>query len=176
MIIWGDLMKRLVFVLFILVLVVAASGCTSQNTSSNKTYSANGVSFIYPGNWTEQNITTYQTQFGSTGTVLGIVGDGSNNTFGVVKLNIGSNQRVATLSEWASNYNSTMKNSGSTYVSEKPLTVDGINAYQMTMIDLGSYVTNVFLIKNGTAYVVTYSSPTNDNETLNQLMNNLKIS
>ena len=69
-----------------------------------------------------------------------------------------------------------MKNSGSTYVSEKPLTVDGINAYQMTMIDLGSYVTNVFLVKNGTGYAVTYSSPTNDTETLNQLMNNLKIS
>ena len=73
-------MKRLVFVLFILVVVVAASGCTSQNTSSNKTYSANGVSFTYPGNWTEQNMTTYQTQFGFTGTVLAVVGDGSNNT------------------------------------------------------------------------------------------------
>jgi len=159
-----------------LVVVVAISGCTSQNTSSNKTYSANGVSFTYPGNWTEQNITSYQTQFGSAGNVLGVVGDESNNTFGVVKLNIGSNQRVATLSEWASSYNSTMKNGGSKYVSEKPLTVDGINAYQVTMIDSGNYVTDVFFVKNGTGYVATYSSLTNDTANLDLLMKDLKIS
>ncbi len=70
-------MKRLFFVLIMLVLVVAASGCTSQqSTSSNKTYSANGVSFTYPGNWTEQNLTSLQSQVGSSADVLGVVGDG----------------------------------------------------------------------------------------------------
>ena len=169
-------MKRL-FVLFVLVLVVAASGCTSQqSTSTNKTYSANGVSFTYPGNWTEQNLTSLQSEAGSSADVLGVVGDGAVNKFGVFKLNPSSNQRVVSLSEWASNYNSTMKNQGSAYVSEKSLTVNGVKAYQMTMVKSGKYGTDVFFVKNGTGYIATYTSAKNDSETLDLLINNLKIS
>jgi|WetSurMetagenome_2_1015567.scaffolds.fasta_scaffold152822_2 hypothetical protein len=169
-------MKRL-FILIMLVLVVAASGCTNQqSTSSNKTYSANGVSFAYPGNWTEQNLTSLQSQAGSSSDVLGVVGDGAVDRFGVFKLNPGSNQRVVSLSEWASNYNSTMKKQGSTYVSERSLTVDGVKAYQVTMLKSGTYGTDVFFIKNGTGYIATYTSKNNDNETIDLLINNLKIS
>jgi hypothetical protein len=169
-------MKRLFFVLIRLVLVVAASGCTSQQTaSSNKTYSSNGVLFIYPGNWSEQNSTSLQSQLGSSGNVLAVVGDGANNKFGFAKLNIGSNQRVATLSEWASNYNSSMKEQGSTYVSEKSLTVDGVKAYQITMQDSGIYVTDVFFVKNGNGYLAVHASPNNDQKTLEMLMKNLTV-
>ena len=169
-------MKRLFFVLIMLILVVAASGCTSQqSTSSNKTYSANGVSFTYPGNWTEQNLTSLQSQVGSSADVLGVVGDGSGNKFGVIRLNLGSNQRVATLNEWASNYNSSMKEQGSTYISEKSLTVDGVKAYEITLLGNNSYVSGIFFVKNGTGYVLTHASPNNDQKTLEMLMKNLTV-
>ena len=104
------------------------------------------------------------------------MGDGSGNKFGVIKLNLGSNQRVATLSEWASSYNSTMKDQGNTYISEKSLTVDGAKAYEITLLGNKSYVSGIFLVKNGTGYILTHASPNNDNKTLDLLINNLKIS
>lgn len=44
----------------IVALVVMASGCTTQtgNNTTTKTYSANGMTFNYPGNWTIINETT----------------------------------------------------------------------------------------------------------------------
>ena len=48
-------MKKYLFLIVLLVLVVMASGCISNqnqtNQSSNKTYSANGISFQYPDTW-----------------------------------------------------------------------------------------------------------------------------
>lgn len=48
-------MKKYLFVVIAIVaLVVAASGCTSQNgnnTTATKTYSNNNISFSYPANW-----------------------------------------------------------------------------------------------------------------------------
>jgi len=49
------IMKKYLFVVIAIVaLVVAASGCTSQNgnnTTATKTYSNNNISFSYPSNW-----------------------------------------------------------------------------------------------------------------------------
>lgn len=168
-------MRRLLFVPIMLVLVVAASGCTQQNSNLNKTYSDNGVSFIYPSNWTVENSSSLQDQLGTTGEVLAVVGDNGNNKFGFAKLKIASNQEIASLNEWASNYNTTMKNQGSTYVSEKSLTVDGADAYQITVQNSGNYLTDVFFIKNGSAYLAVHSSPKNDQQTIDMLMNNLKV-
>jgi hypothetical protein len=48
-------MKKYIFIVIALVgLVVLASGCTStpgNNTTSTKTYNANGISFNYPSSW-----------------------------------------------------------------------------------------------------------------------------
>jgi len=48
-------MKKYLFLIALLVLVVMASGCISNqnqtNQSSTKTYSANGISFQYPNTW-----------------------------------------------------------------------------------------------------------------------------
>ena len=170
----GDVMKRLVLIIMLLVVAVAASGCTSQNASNN-TFSANGVSFIYPGNWSEQNSTSLAKELGSSADVLAVVGDGSSYKFGFAKLNIDSNQRVATLSEWASSYNSTMKGKGNSYVSGKSSTIDGVKAIQITMVASGIYVTDVFFVKNGTGYLGIYASPKNDTEILDQLMQSLKV-
>jgi hypothetical protein len=157
----------------ILVLVVAASGCTSQSTS-NKTYSANGVSFTYPGAWSELNSTDLQKSL-SASTVLGLVGNNTNE-FYVAKVNVGSNQVVSSISQWASGYNSTIKSNGWTFVSGKSLTVDGVPAYQITAQTNSSYYgTDVFFVKNSAPYLAVYVSPSNDQQTLENILNSLKI-
>ena len=68
--------KYYLFVIAIIGLVVMASGCVSQtgnNTTATKTYSANGISFKYPSNWSLINQTTH-----SNSTVIAI-GDSSFN-------------------------------------------------------------------------------------------------
>jgi hypothetical protein len=59
---YGDYYETISFITLLLVVAVAASGCTRQNVS-NKIYSAKGVSFIYPGNWSEQNATSLETDW-----------------------------------------------------------------------------------------------------------------
>jgi hypothetical protein len=46
-------MKKYVFVIFILALVIFASGCTqnNQNNQTTSKYSVGGISFDYPENW-----------------------------------------------------------------------------------------------------------------------------
>lgn len=154
-------------------LVVAASGCTSQ--TSDKSYSANGLTFTYPANWTDQNKTELQANLGNLGTILVAVGD-SSNLFGIAKLNLTSSQTLASVNEWASNYNTTMKNSGSEYVSEKTLTIDGVPAYAMTMKDSGNYVTDIYFVKNNSGYIAVYVTTSNNLQTLEKVMNTLKIS
>lgn len=60
-------MKKYFLAILVLALVVMASGCVSDTTKQNNTknYSANGISFQYPGNWSlesasEANVTTIQ--------------------------------------------------------------------------------------------------------------------
>ncbi len=53
-------MKKKIFILVILALVIVVSGCTSnQAPSANKIYSAKGLSFTYPEIWEELDKTAY---------------------------------------------------------------------------------------------------------------------
>jgi hypothetical protein len=65
------IMKKYLFAVAILVMVVAASGCTSQNgnSTSTKSYAANGISFNYSSDWIIINDTTNE-----NGTVI-VLGD-----------------------------------------------------------------------------------------------------
>ena len=167
-------MKKYIFLIVsLLFLIVLSSGCTSN--ASNKTYSANGVSFSYPGNWNEQNTSDLQSQIGNGNTVLAYVGENNVTQFAVQKINIGSNQRLTTLSEWASSINSTTKNNGYTYVSEKSTTIDGVNAIQITLKSGNSYLTADYFIKNGNGYGTLYSANNNDQTNLDMILNSLKI-
>ncbi|MGB9977680.1 hypothetical protein [Methanobacterium sp.] len=54
-------MKNWIFILAILALIIVVSRCTTiQSPPANKTYSVNGLSFIYPGYWSELDKTAYQ--------------------------------------------------------------------------------------------------------------------
>lgn len=171
----SDLMKKWIFILVILALIVAVSGCTtSQSTPANKTYSVNGLSFNYPGYWSELDKTTYQSVLNDKGELLAVVGDGSA-AFGIVRLNKMKNQTNVTLNELVTYYNSTLKNSDTEYVSEGPLIVDGVRGYDITVKSSGNYFSGVLFIKNGTDYLAVFESSNNDQQAFNQIISSLKV-
>ena len=167
-------MKRYLLILAMLAMIVAISGCTSEN-NSNKTYSANGVTFTYPGNATELNSSVIQAQVGSTGQLLGVVGDNSSFLFGVAKVNLNSDQRLATLSEWAASYNKTIATTNETYISEKNITIDGVSGIMIASNDSSFFYREAFFAKNGTGYLAILLTKTDDEALFNQIVNTLKI-
>lgn len=160
-------------VMLLIVFVVAISGCTSE-TTSNKTYSANGVTFVYPGNASEQNITALQATLGSAGEMLAVVGDNSSFKFGVAKINLDSNQKLASLSEWGSNINASIKSGGDTYVREKNVTVNGVDGIMMVFKDSTYYYHEAFFIKNNTGYLAILQSTSDNQQLFDQIIASLQ--
>lgn len=173
----SDLMKKWILVLAILAIVVTVSGCTNNQTApANKTYSANGLSFIYPGSWSELDKTAYQSALDGKGELLAVVGDGSNSAFGIARLSKMKNQTNVTLNNLVAYHNSTLKNNGTEYVSEEPVTVDGAKGYEITVKASGNYFSSVLFIKNSTGYLAVFESLDNDQQTLDQILSSLKVS
>ena len=172
----SDLMKKWIFVLAILALIIAVSGCTtSQQVPTNETYFVNGLSFTYPGTWSELDKASYQSALNGKGELLAVVGDGST-MFGVARLNKIKNQTNVTLDNLIQYYNATLNANGTEYVSESPVTIDGVKGYKMTVKASENYLSGVLFIKNSTAYLAVFESSDNDQETFNQILNNLKVS
>jgi len=172
----SDLMKKWMFVLAILALVIAVSGCTtSQQAPANKTYSVNGLSFVYPGTWIELDKTAYQSALDDKGEILAVVGDGST-MFGVARLNKIKNQTDVTLNSLILYYNATLNANGTKYVSEGPVTVDGVKGYKMTVKASENYLSGALFIKNSTSYLAVFESSKNDQKTFNHILNSLKVS
>lgn len=171
----SDLMKKWIFMLLVLALIIAVSGCTTnQPVPANKTYSVNGLSFICPGDWSELDKTAYQSALNDKGELLAVVGDGST-IFGVVRLNKIKNQTDVTLDSLVIYYNATLNANGTKYVSEGPVTVDGVKGYEITVKALENYLSGVFFIKNGTNYLIAFESSDNDQKTLDQIISSLKV-
>jgi len=167
-------MKRIIAILVLLVMVVAISGCTTQ-TASNKTYNANGVTFTYPGNATEQNSSSIQAYIGSSGKILAVVGDNETFLFGVAKVNLASDQRLSSLNEWATSFNKTIKSNNQTFITEKTMTVDGVKGIMMAFNDSSFYYREMFFIKNDTGYLAILLTKDNNQEMFDQIINSLQI-
>ncbi len=167
-------MKKLIFILVILALVIAVSGCTNnQAPPANKTYSANGLSFTYPGIWEELDKTTYQNVLGDKGEIGVVVGDGASSGFGIAKLNSTKN---TTLNDLVADYNSSLKNNGTKYVSGKSISVAGVKGYEMTVTASENYVTIILFIKNDIDYLAVFESSDSNQQRLDWIINSLKIS
>ncbi len=172
----SDFMKKWIFILTVLALIISVSGCTtSQQAPANKTYSENGLSFIYPGTWSELDKTAYQSALDDKGEILAAVGDGST-IFGVARLNKIKNQTDVTLNSLVIYYNATLNVNGTKYVSEGPVTVDGVKGYEITVKASENYLSGVLFIKNRTTYLAVFESSDNNQKTLNQILNSLKVS
>ncbi|MGB9977679.1 hypothetical protein [Methanobacterium sp.] len=83
---------------------------------------------------------------------MAVRGYGSN-VFGIIWLNKIKNQVNVPLNKLVMYYNSTLKNNGTDYVSERPVIFNDIKRYDITVKSSGNYFSGVLFIKNSTAYL-----------------------
>ncbi len=165
-------MKRLIGIIALLVFIVAISGCTSENTS-NKTYSANGVTFVYPANATEDNVSTMQSAIGTSANILAVIGDESSFKFAVAKLN--SSAGTLTLNEFLTDTNQSIKTNNQTYVRDSKITINGVDGTVIVYKDATYYYQEVYFVKNNTGYYAMLKSTTDNQPLFNQIVNSLQI-
>ena len=164
-------MKRLIYILAVVLLVVMASGCTSDEWSSNKTYSGNGITFTYPGTWSENATKTITTPSGSNNLVALVSNDegfskGSKSASG---LDTASIQNV--LNQLVQEYQT------QGYGSSKSVTVDGSTATMITSTNKdssGYYTTIAFWVKSNTLYYAAYVSTSNSTQNMEKILGSLK--
>jgi len=121
-------MKRLIYILAIVAVVVAASGCTGDPWASNKTYSGNGVTFQYPGTWSENVTKAVSTPSGSTG-IIAVGNDADEQGFAVASVSgfgLSNSALEGILNQLKTEY----KNQG--FISEKTLTMDSVQATMLS--------------------------------------------
>jgi len=163
-------------VVFLLLAVVVISGCTTQSTgnnttNSNKTFAKEGISFQYPGNWSEKaipaNDANLTTQSGFK--MITILLEGNDMKDYTVYMGIGkSNMTAGNLTEAANRLfkyyitaeagdylnttNITLKNGYSGY----EYTYGGTGASSGKALDCKTYI---FTKDNKTAYYIQFATP-----------------
>jgi|GEM_PF-760427 len=168
--------KIILSVLMVILVIVGISGCIEE-TPKNKTYSADGITFQYPGNWTELNETKYRLlDLGNNTELIFVLGNEQNRlTFG--KVIPGQGQVLNTLPKWAQSTKTRLSSKGGQFLSKKNLTIAGADAYQLRFRSPdGGYYTGMAFIKNNTGYVMVYASIYNETETLDNILNSFQMS
>lgn len=88
----------------------------------------------------------------------------------------GQNQVLKTLPGWAQTIKSMLPSRGAQFLSEKNLTVAGVDAYQLRFrSNDGYYYTSTAFIKNDTGYVMMYTSTSNETKTLDNILNSFQM-
>lgn len=163
-------MKKWIAILAVLLVVVCASGCTTQP----KTYSGNGITFQYPGDWGENWTSSVQQSFGSSGSILVSLGSGDSGV-AIAKVNMGS--LAISLSDFAAAFKTGMTGSNMTFVSEKNRTIDGVTGYELVVKDNSAnmYGSFTLLQKNGNLYLIMIATKDNNQETIDMILNSFKV-
>ncbi|MDY9924226.1 hypothetical protein [Methanobacterium sp.] len=164
-------MKRLIYILAVVLLVVMASGCTSDEWSSNKTYSGNGVTFTYPGTWSENATKTVTTPAGSNN--IAAVGS-SDEGFAIGSISA-SGLDTASIQSVLNQLVQEYQTQG--YGSSKSITVDGSTATVITTTSKdssGYYTTIAFWVKNNSLYYAAYVSSSNSTQNMERILGSLK--
>jgi hypothetical protein len=164
-------MKRLIYILAVVLLVVMASGCTSDQWASNKTYSGNGITFQYPGSWNENVTKNIVTPAGSSGFV--VVGD-DNEEFKIGTISV-TGFDASSVQETLNAAVQQFQSQG--YGSSKSVPVDGTTATMITSTSKdadGYYNSLAFWVKNNNLYYAAYLSNTNDTTTMTRILSSLK--
>ncbi len=164
-------------IISVLVLIVAMSGCTSSNS-----YSGNGVSFNYPSEWKELNVSPPN-----------LVGVGDPNSVDNQTKNVNT---VVAIQKTAIPAGQTLKqvydttyqefaqtDSSFKTVSDTTMTVDGTTAYVNThLINVDGVQKQeqaVWLLKNGYAYVILCgalpSQFSSQQANFNMIINSFKV-
>lgn len=173
-------MKRLIYILAVVALVVMASGCTADQWSTNKTYSGSGISVTYPGTW--NNDTSNALGSFSSGDVLFTVGT-NDYTLQVFAASIpqGASATIIqqALQQLKTAWKSIPASLNATVVSDKDLTVDGVSAVQVDFKSTDpnipeAYLSAVAWVKNDKLYGLVYASKNNDTQTLDRILSSVK--
>lgn len=165
-------MKRLIYILAVVLLVVMASGCTtSDEWASNKTYSGNGVTFTYPGTWSENATKTVTTPSGSNN----IAAVGSNDEGFAIGSISASGLDTAGIQNVLNQLVQEYQAQG--YGASKSITVDGSTAAMITTTSKdssGYYTTIAFWVKNNSLYYAAYVSTSNSTQNMEKVLGTLK--
>ena len=128
-------MKKFPFlmVIILLLLVVMVSGCTNSNdTNATKTYSQNGISFVYNGTWDIAN-TTSPNAVVAVGDPKSI--DNQNNPYTFVLIQKPNSTESNNLfAAYTKNYNSFFNNTTNQRISEANITINNNPAFENVYI------------------------------------------
>lgn len=159
-------MKKIATGIIVILCVVALSlGCTKPG----KTYSKSGVSFNYPGDWDELTGSASKTVGGD---LIAILTKPPDDALVIIRKPM---SRGESLKQSYEKYKEKAEGKGYKFVSEKTRTIDGNSAFHVTEKNPQEYETLVTFHKNGIVYVITFVSKTNDEKTLDDILNSMKI-
>lgn len=152
---------------------MCASGCTGS-APENKTYSDNGVSFTYPGDWDVLDSSDFQSSLGEVGgTVLVVVGIQEEVYFVVAELVPGEDEYLRSPSEWLS-YQKTRL--GSDYISDKTITIDGVEGIQIKSNEEGFNNNYVYWKKKDNGHIAYMISKEESEDTFDSIVSTIETS
>lgn len=164
-------MRRLIYILAVVSLVIMASGCTSDQWASNKTYTGDGITFQYPGTWSENATKAVGTPSGSSS--IAAVGT-DEEAFAIGSISV-TGLDAASIQDVLDNLVKQYKQQG--YGSVKTVQVEGVNATMLTSTSKdasGFYYSIAFWTKNNKLYYAVYGSTTKDTETMERILGSLE--
>lgn len=164
----SDTMHRFIIALFVILLTVSISGCTSNKNSElnqTKTLSQNGVSFDYPGNWV---VATSK----ANDTIASVADPASINAvtgFAETSVTIQQKNLTGTIdSMYQLNYATLFNNSSYQRVSESNITLGDIQAFEnVYTVDFDGQQKQyraIWIEKNNQVYVILCSALLNQYE------------
>lgn len=167
-------MKKLIPILAVLLVVVCASGCTTQP----QTYTGNGITFQYPGDWGSNWTSDVQQSLGSSGSVL--VSFGKDNAgVAVAKVPMGSLASSISLADLSSAMKTGFQSAGYQSVTEKNRTVGGISAteidFKYTANSTDTYGSFTLFKSSNDVYMIMIATPDNNQQTIDMILNSFKI-
>lgn len=133
---------KLAGLIAVFVLVVAISGCTSVNQVQNKTFNKGGITFQYPGTWSDNITFNYAQAPSSQWTTLGTIGDNTTSV-SITSMNLSASAFSATSIESLAQL-AYSTSSGSV----QPISFNNSNYNNITFYEL--IYTNKDSVSNGT--------------------------
>ncbi len=172
-------MREILIIIAILGIVVFASGCVGD-TTSEKTFSENGVTFKYPGNWVtlDNETTAFLSEYRTLGDILAAIGTEDQKGSDAVAFVFMSINLEGSRVKDVNDFRDAMKDSyGSDFVSDKKTTIDGEEAIQIHARDSNDANTYMaFWIKNRKGYFAILGSEKENQDTFDSIVNTIETS
>ena len=165
----GVKMRRYLFLIFSLLIVVMVSGCITPDNNETRTFSQNNVTFQYPADWAVVQTTSPDAVAAVADPSSVLSGTNSPTTQVVIqKPNVTKGTKLN--KAYDDNYATFFNKTDNQKVSEANITTSKLKALENIYISSSSGIEKqyrvVWLEKNGTIYVILCSSRKKDFEKL----------